>query len=293
MIGTFHGRDATRQGSKKLKASKWAVAVALVGLSLWCGACHRPPPAAIAGMVRLPGGTFTMGCVAGDKRCRDEEKPAHRVTLTPFYLDEHPVTVVEYRPCVAAKICKPAQLDENEWWRNYDNLDRADRADHPANGVDWDDASAYCRWAGKRLPTEAEFEYALRGGRDGQIYAGGDAAAPGNGGPSKPAKPRTNLPASPSEPGWEGTAPVCAAGRNAFGLCDMEGNVWEWCADWFGAHYYAASPRRNPQGPPTGEDHVLRGSTQYAFPELRRASYREFSDHDFVAFYVGFRCARD
>jgi formylglycine-generating enzyme required for sulfatase activity len=182
-------------------------------------------------MVRLPGGTFMMGCVDGDSQCGNDEKPAHRVNLDSFYLDVHEVTVAEYAQCVNAGVCKPALIADNEYDEFY-NWNKPGRKNHPVNGVDWNDAHTYCQWRGKRLPTEAEFEYALRGGSQGYIYPWGNNNTPPRGYGNYPDESAHRSFSDWSyfagyDDGYVGTAPVCSFTRNPYGLCDISGNVWE------------------------------------------------------------------
>jgi formylglycine-generating enzyme required for sulfatase activity len=127
------------------------------------------------------------------------------------------------------------------------------RSRHPVVLVSWTDATAYARWAGKRLPTEAEWEYAARGGRERGRYVWGDEARPGGRWPANVWQ--GHFPDHDSaEDGFHGTAPVASFPANGFGLYDMAGNVWEWCADWYRPDYYAVSPLRSPRGPDAGDD---------------------------------------
>lgn len=153
--------------------------------------------------------------------------------------------------------------DVSRWWRYVPGANwrhpqgpgsgLAGKADHPVVEVCWEDAAAYARWAGKRLPTEAEWEYAARGGLVQKPYVWGDAFAPHGRRMANTFQGRFPD-RDTGEDGFAGTSPVGAFPPNAFGLYDMAGNVWEWCADWYRPDYYAVSPRRNPAGPPDGFD---------------------------------------
>ncbi len=179
-----------------------------------------PPP----GMVFVAGGTFQMGSSRGDS----DEKPIHTVTVSSFYMDKTEVTQAEYRKVMG---------------KNPSNFSGCD--DCPVENVSWNDANAYAQKVGKRLPTEAEWEYAARGGNKskGYTYSGGN-----------------NLDAV----GWYNdnsgskTHPVAQKQPNELGLYDMSGNVWEWCSDWYDKGYYSRSPQNDPQGPNSGIYRVLR-----------------------------------
>jgi formylglycine-generating enzyme required for sulfatase activity len=188
-------------------------------------------------MVYVAGGTFLMGRNNG----ANDEKPVHTVTLSSFYLSKYEVTVAEYR-----KFCQATnrQMPEAPSWGWQDN--------HPIVNVSWEDAVAYCQWAGGRLPTEAEWEYAARGGNKshGYKYAGSN---------------ELDKVAWYDKNSGKQTHPVGEKLPNELGLYDMSGNVWEWCSDWYGA--YAATTQTNHQGPPNGSSRCLRGGSwsHYAY----------------------------
>ena len=253
------------------------------------------------GMVLIPAGTFQMGSTTGDV----DEAPVHTVELDAFYIDQHEVTNAEYRTFVAVTGYPPPRgigytavyelLKQGyEPWNDPD----FNHPDQPVTTVTWFDAAAYCGWAGKRLPTEAEWEKAARGGLEGTRYSWGDA---------EPNDTTANFADSQTEFEWRSadvndgylfTAPVGTFAPNGYGLFDMAGNVWEWCADWYSATYYsdvqsAERPLRNPKGPDTGERRVLRGGTWYRAAHTIRNAER-ISDYPNNSLnVVGFRCAKD
>jgi formylglycine-generating enzyme required for sulfatase activity len=204
-----------------------------------------------------------MGCDSS----RASERPRHLVNVAAFAIDATEVTARDYAACVAAGACKPA--DEAATCN-----DARTKPAHPANCVDWNDAHAFCAWAGKRLPTEEEWEYAARGG-DERAYPWGDAAAAAN-----------VVNAFGSADGFEGTSPVASydAGRSPFGVWDMAGNVWEWTDSAWSDDY--ASPREY-------ELKVARGGGfGSSSPALLRATARAAHRVSFRDPHVGFRCAK-
>jgi iron(II)-dependent oxidoreductase len=214
------------------------------------------------GMVCLPGGTFAMG----SKRGKTNETPVHEVEIEPLCIDIHEVTVQEY-----STFLKETGYQLPAYWQP-----ELDRPDDPVVGITWQDALAYASWADKRLPTEAEWEYAARGGTADTIYPWGN----------EPDRKRANFSST-------GIAPVKRFEPNGYGIHDMIGNVWEWCSDWYSDDYYKVSPRKNPQGPFTGIHKVLRGGTWYSNEEQIRITNRYFSLPEIKSFHIGFRCVKE
>jgi formylglycine-generating enzyme required for sulfatase activity len=249
-------------------------------------------------MVHVPGGTFSMGSPNGVGD--EDERPQHQVTLSDYCIDKTEVTVAAYRRCVASGTCTAAPEPTKDGIDSLCNGTRADRHDHPVNCVDWNQAEAYCAWANKRLPSEAEWEHAARGG-DGRTYPWGNEA---------PSVKRLNACGSEcrvlgkrlgrewkvmyeDNDGREATAPVGSfpSGASPFGALDMAGNVWEWTADWYGA--YMAGASTNPHGPKDGTTRVIRGGGWFDIDAawLRGAIRDGYGSADRYA-DVGFRCAR-
>lgn len=213
--------------------------------------------------VRIPAGTFRMGCSADDADCRDHEKPAHTVTITtPFWLGATEVTVGGYRRfAVATGRPMPGEpvtetgLHLNAEWRDEHQ---------PMVQITWDDSEAYCAWAGGRLPTEAQWEYAARAGTDGSRY--GDlveiAWYADTSGRAVLDSRRLMAERALGRAFHENRNSLHDVGEkkpNAFGLYDTIGNAWEWVADWYDENYYRYSPSQDPSGPPSGQTRVLRG----------------------------------
>ena len=203
--------------------------------------------------VWIPPGTFMMGCSPGDSECDDDEKPPHQVTITKgFWMGQTPVTVGAYKRFAAATGRQmPAELRKalNSGWANEAM---------PIVEVRWDDAQAYCGWAGGRLPTEAEWEYAARGGSTEARYGDLDEIA------------------WYADNSGNQTHEVGQKRANGFGLYDMLGNVWEWVNDWYDQNYYQNSPSQDPTGPASGQLRVLRGGSWFDCPRYVRVSYRDW-----------------
>jgi len=328
-----------------------AFATTFAATKLWKARAGPPPP---PGMVWISGGEFTMGTDLD--RAWPDERPAHRVSVDGFWIDQTEVTNAQFRTFVAAtgyvttaerapsleeimsqsppgtppppkESLVPGSLvftppagrvnldDFSQWWawvpgaswRHPEGPGSTieGRDDHPVVQVSWDDANAYARWAGKRLPTEADWEFAARGGLDGKPYVWGDA-------------PPTDLPARANI--WQGefphkntaadrferTSPVKSFAPNGYGLYDMAGNVWEWCADWYDRDLFrrrAGGLVVNPIGPERSSDptrpyaaqRVQRGGSFLCnddYCSRYRPSARHGCSPDTGMSHVGFRCVK-
>ena len=232
-------------------------------------------------MVLIPAGTFMMGSDDGD----DDEKPEHQVYVDAFYMDKYEVTVAKYQQFLNANKSYPKR---DEW------DEQLQYPKHPIVYVSWDDANAYAKWVGKRLPTEAEWEYAARGGYTGvggkpkYKYPWGDDASPS----------KANFNADGTRDyGWENAKrylkDVGSYAANGYGLYDIVGNVWEWCADWFAWDYYQNSPKQNPQGPSVGTQRVFRGGGWGNIQSNVCCADRSWFDPTYRSNLVGFRCVQD
>jgi formylglycine-generating enzyme required for sulfatase activity len=267
-----------------------------------------------------------MGCSDESSYPGDGEGPVHEVTLSPSAIAPHTVTNDEFDAFVTATghqtdaelfgwsfvfagLLPPDFPDtravaDSPWWRQVfgaawrspegPGSHLGGRGDHPVVHVSWHDAMAYCAWSGTRLPTEAEWEFAARGGSEGKQFPWGDELEPSG-------RHRMNVfqgtfPAeNTAADGYEGTAPVDAFEPNGYGLFNMTGNVWEWCADWFSPAYYSHSPRRDPTGPPSGQHRVMRGGSYLchdSYCRRYRVSARSSNSPDSSTGNLGFRVAR-
>jgi sulfatase modifying factor 1 len=266
------------------------------------GAAQQPP----TGMVYVPGGRTHIGAEDGTPA----ERPVFVADVEPFYLDIHPVTVAGFRRFAdatgyvsdAEKAGNAAvvHFDTGQWqlvtgasWRRPAGS-KAPPApdDHPVTQVSWNDATAYARWAGKRLPTEIEWEHAARGARDARDpYSWGDALIVDG-------RHRTNTWQGPfpgrnsGDDGFVATSPVGRFGRTGLGLTDMGGNVWQWCEDWFRSY----ADRSRPFAPGPGAEKVQRGGSFLCHRDFchgYRVSARSHSTPETALFHTGFRCAKD
>jgi formylglycine-generating enzyme required for sulfatase activity len=266
-------------------------------------------------MVYIPAGTFMMGTSDAQMQemLRDnpgwsadwfnDEKPVHEVYTDAFYMDEHEVTNAQFKKF----------LEDNPEWRK-DRIDGkyvwnkdyylsdwngmnypSGKADHPVAYVSWYDAAAYAQWAGARLPTEAQWEKSARGGLAGKRYPWGDTITHDD----------ANYSGTGGRDRWDGTSPVGSFPANGYGLFDMAGNVWEWCADEYDLGYDSKSPQNNPTGPgvpilfvsndftnvTSFRSRVVRGGSWLSFNLCRlRCAFRHFSEPAVTNSGLGFRC---
>lgn len=292
---------------------------------------HGPDMAAgkadMKGMIGLPGGTFLMGTRDEEGFPEDGEGPLREISLDAFHIDALTVTNEQFDVFVrdtqyetdaerygwsfvfygllSEKMLAthPQVAASTPWWcaipgaawRRPEGADSdiRDRMDHPVVHVSWNDANAYCKWAGKRLPTEAEWEYAARGGLAGKKFPWGDELTPGG-------EHRCNIwqgafPGQNSlDDGFLGTAPAKSFKPNGFGLYNTSGNVWEWCRDWFSRDFHRDGPRVNPRGPEEGNAKVIRGGSflcHHSYCNRYRVAARSSNTIDSSASNMGFRCA--
>ena len=260
------------------------------------------------GMILIKGRKFLMGTEDG----MSSESPVHEVTVKSLWMDRHEVTVAEFAKFVSATGYKTDaekfgwsgafNLKTGEWkrtkganWQHPDGPGSEAASNEPVCQVSWNDAAAYAKWAGKRLPTEAEWEYAARGGLEQKKYSWGDELRPAG----KPVANwwQGNFPdRNTGEDGFVGRAPVESFPANGYGLYDVTGNVWEWCADWYADDYYLKSARDDPRGPDDGKERVIRGGSWMCaenFCNNYRVAARSQATPDSGLNNLGFRCVRD
>ena len=233
-------------------------------------------------MILVPEGEFTMGSENGNT----DEKPAHNVYLESYYIDKYEVTNSLYSVCVNSGICLPP-----ENFRSFGGLDYyydKSKVDYPVIYVDWNSAVTYCEWRGARLPTEAEWEKAARGS-DSRIYPWGSSIPDSRNGCNY---------ANYTYHSWGGNCSLdgsavgqTALGKSPYGVYDMAGNVAEWVADWYSPKYYSESSYKNPLGPTTGTQKIVRGGSWYDNASSIRIFLRSQRLPDDVNPLVGFRCA--
>jgi formylglycine-generating enzyme required for sulfatase activity len=282
----------------------------------------------LARMISLPGGKFLMGTDNPEGFPEDGEGPVREVTVSPFSIDRYPVTNELFGKFVTETGYKTeahrfgwsfvfwSHVSEDRfdelvedtvagvpWWCKVPGAtwdapegprsDVRSRANYPVVHISWNDAEAFCRWSGQRLPTEAEWEYAARGGLEQKLYPWGDKLRP-NG------EHRCNIwqgefpKIDTADDGYAGTCPVDAFPPNDFGLYSVTGNTWEWCLDWFDAEYHRTSSRKDPKGPPAGVARVMKGGSflcHRSYCNRYRVAARSSNTPDSSSSNIGFRCA--
>ena len=278
------------------------------------------------GMVLLDGGRFLMGTESPEAFPADGEGPVRPVTVDGFYMDSRPVTNEQFREFTKATGYKteserfgwsfvfhthvPKELIEDrafgvEWWCKingsaWNHPEGPDsgidsRLNYPAVHVSWNDAAEYALWAGKRLPTEAEWEYASRGGLEQKIYPWGDELTPG--GQHLCNVWQGEFPhRDTGEDGWTAVAPTDAFPPNGYGLFGITGNAWEWCSDWFHPAWHVTATRVNPTGPPEGRARVMKGGSYLchrSYCNRYRVAARTSNTPDSATTNISFRCVRD
>jgi formylglycine-generating enzyme len=295
--------------------------------------CHRVRSTDIEpelDMVALAGGTFLMGTDYEFAFPDDGEGPVREIQLSPFLIDRHTVSNRQFARFVETTGYRTdaerfgwsfvfwAQISEERfhqlvvdtvaaapWWCKVPGAHWKEPAgpgsnlstheNHPVVHVSWNDAQAYCAWTGQRLPTEAEWEYAARGGLVQKLYPWGDKLRL-NGEHRcniwQGEFPRVNT----AEDGYAGTCPTDAFPPNGYGLYSMTGNTWEWCSDWFSNDFHLKGPRTNPRGPAQGEAKVMKGGSflcHKSYCNRYRVAGRTQNTPDSSTSHMSFRCALD
>jgi len=228
-------------------------------------------------LVYVPAGEFLMGSTDADTQASSDEKPQHTVYLDAFWIDQTEVTNAMYAKCVSAGICQEPVNKSSHTHSSYYGNPEFDN--YPVIYVDWNRAKTYCEWAGRDLPTEAQWEKAARG-IDGRTYPWGEGIDAS----------RANYDQNVGDTTLVGSY---QSGKSSYGVFDMAGNVIEWVKDWYSRTYYQSSPVANPPGPDTGKSRVLRGGSWDFTGYYMRSAYR-FGNDFWAAYYVyiGFRCSR-
>ncbi|MBI4400864.1 MAG: formylglycine-generating enzyme family protein [Nitrospirae bacterium] len=245
----------------------------------------QAPAEASIDWLLVPAGEFEMGAEGG--LAEPDEGPKHRVNLDAFYIGKYEVTNRQYQTFVKASGHHAPENEDPKFnlWRGDKLLDGV--VELPVVNVSWEDAAAYCKWVGGRLPTEAEWEKAARG-TDGRTYPWGNEPVTGN---------RANYSFDPV-PMWDGTATLAKKdqyefGRSPYGAYEMAGNVWEWVQDWYDENYYKNSPAKNPTGPADGQQRGMRGGSWRNNAEKLRVANRSRQPPTDRRVYIGIRCAKD
>lgn len=217
----------------------------------------------------IPAGEFVMGSAENDPDAADDEKPQHNVYLDAYWIDKTEVTNGMYNQCLEEGACTLPVLPSEAFYQE---------PNQPVQGLAWTQAAAYCAWAGRRLPTEAEWEKAARGA-DGRLFPWGNTLLD---------EPTANYDFLFNQFTNVGSFEL---GASPYGVMDMAGNVWEWTADWYDENYYANSPYENPTGPESGTIKSIRGGAWNTVLRAIRVANRHwaFPERDDI---VGFRCAK-
>lgn len=220
----------------------------------------------------VPAGEFTMG-----SDLNSDEQPIHQVNLDDYWVDQTEVTNAMYSKCVADGVCKVSEDTSSSTQTSYYGNSEFD--DFPVIYVDWNMANDYCSWAGRELPTEAQWEKAARG-TDGRTYPWGEDIS------CDKANYQGSCVGDTTKVGsyLDGVSP--------YGIYDMAGNVWEWVSDWYDEKYYESSPSSNPLGPDSGQYRVLRGGSWNNFDVIVRSAIRYWDDPSLTNLIIGFRCSR-
>jgi eukaryotic-like serine/threonine-protein kinase len=270
-----------------LPASISAEPVTLNGDSVFLPIILNGGNPAPAGMVLVPAGEFQRGCHPdhnGGNPCNTWELPLRTINLSTFHIDQYEVSNAQYAQCVTAGSCSAPASNSSQTRVSYYN--NPTFANYPVINVNWHQAAEYCAWAGKRLPSEAEWEKAARG-TGLRAYPWGDQI------------PTCAL---ANHNFWTGSAfNYCAgdtnavgsypAGASPYGVMDMAGNVWEWVNDWYSETYYSAAPASNPPGPASGTERVIRGGSWIDYDENMRTAERSANAPNDADNQLGFRCA--
>jgi formylglycine-generating enzyme required for sulfatase activity len=234
-------------------------------------------------LIYIPAGEFLMGSKQGAPGASTDQYPQRAVYLDAYWIDQHEVTNAQYAKCVAARKCQLPLITKSMNGSSY--YGTAEFANYPLVYVLWNDARTYCAWAGRRLPTEAEWEKAARG-TDGRLYPWGNQ------------RPNCRL----ANYGY-GVDNYCEGaptqvgkyspdGDSPYSVWDMAGNAFEWVADWYQSDYYSISPTRNPVGPYSGQSRVLRGDSWGYSPGDLLVASRSYYFPTETYYIIGFRCAR-
>lgn len=248
----------------------------LIGMMTVAGFSPVSGESAPENMAFVPGGVYSLGAPDSDYYASEEAKPLHRITLGPYYIDKYEVTVRAYSACVAAGACAEPTSLNSQTRQNYHSTAYGA---YPVINVTWQDADDYCRFVGKRLPTEAEWERAAMGLDGYRRYPWGDL-------PPRPYHANTT-----KIPGDTEIGNGYPAGNSPFNVANMIDNVAEWVADWYDPAYYSSGYIENPSGPSEGTEKVIRGGSFASNLALEHLTNRYHADPATSAPTIGFRCA--